>query len=122
MGLHDKIKVAAIDCDGILRGKVMHKSKFLTSLHSRFRMSSVMLGWDMHDVLFTEEPKMVAEGTSYKDLTASINLDSFRRLPFEDNIAFFLLQFAIGSKLVAMDGRSLTQSLIRTMASQGFKV
>ncbi|KAK7424431.1 hypothetical protein QQX98_000396 [Neonectria punicea] len=29
LGNDDKIKVAGINCDGILRGKVMHKSKFL---------------------------------------------------------------------------------------------
>lgn len=31
-----KVKVAGIDCDGVLRGKIMSKEKFLSSLQDGF--------------------------------------------------------------------------------------
>jgi hypothetical protein len=43
------VKVAGINADGILRGKVMVKEKFLSSAVTGFGMSSVQFGWDMHD-------------------------------------------------------------------------
>lgn len=116
-----KVKVAGIDCDGILRGKVMHKDKFLSSLQSGFGMSSVTFGWDMHDVLFDEETSLIANGVSYEDLTALIDLESFRRLPFEDDLAFFLLHFSVAGKPVSVDGRSMAKSLTEKLASNNFK-
>jgi glutamine synthetase len=50
-----RVKVAGIDLDGILRGKVMVKSKFLSILESGFGFCSVIFGWDMHDKTYPEE-------------------------------------------------------------------
>jgi len=50
-----RVKVAGVDLDGILRGKVMVKSKFLSILESGFGFCSVIFGWDMHDKTYTEE-------------------------------------------------------------------
>lgn len=41
------VKVAGIDFDGVLRGKIMSKEKFLASLKGGFGMSSAIFGWDM---------------------------------------------------------------------------
>uniref|UniRef100_A0A0D2Y3Q1 Glutamine synthetase n=1 Tax=Fusarium oxysporum (strain Fo5176) TaxID=660025 RepID=A0A0D2Y3Q1_FUSOF len=116
-----KVKVAGIDCDGILRGKIIHKSKFLSSLESGFGMSSAIFGWDMHDVLYTEETSLTSADSGYQDFTAVIDLNSFRRLPFEDNIAFFLLRFYIQDKPVFADGRGLVKALTNNLADSGYK-
>ncbi|KAG0033851.1 hypothetical protein BGZ82_005963 [Podila clonocystis] len=50
-----RVKVAGVDLDGILRGKVMAKSKFLSILESGFGFCSVIFGWDMHDKPYAEE-------------------------------------------------------------------
>ncbi|KAF9423055.1 hypothetical protein BGZ94_008408 [Podila epigama] len=50
-----RVKVAGVDLDGILRGKVMAKSKFLSILESGFGFCSVIFGWDMHDKTYPEE-------------------------------------------------------------------
>lgn len=50
-----RIKVAGIDLDGILRGKIMAKTKFLSVLQSGFGFCSVIFGWDMHDKTYAEE-------------------------------------------------------------------
>lgn len=51
----ERVKVAGVDLDGILRGKVMAKSKFLSVLESGFGFCSVIFGWDMHDKTYPEE-------------------------------------------------------------------
>lgn len=50
-----RIKVAGIDLDGILRGKIMAKTKFLSILESGFGFCSIVFGWDMHDKPYEEE-------------------------------------------------------------------
>jgi glutamine synthetase len=119
---HDsKVKVAGIDADGILRGKIMNKEKFLGSIKSGFGMSSAIFSWDMHDVLYAEESSLTSANQSYEDFTALIDLDSFRRLPFENDIAFFLLRFSVLEKPVEADGRGMTKSVTDSMASKGFR-
>ncbi|KAJ9429782.1 glutamine synthetase [Fusarium oxysporum] len=100
-----KVKVAGIDCDGILRGKIIHKSKFLSSLESGFGMSSAIFGWDMHDVLYTEETSLTSADSGYQDFTAVIDLNSFRRLP----------------QPVFADGRGLVKALTNNLADSGYK-
>ncbi|KAF9897759.1 hypothetical protein BX616_005039, partial [Lobosporangium transversale] len=50
-----RVKIAGIDLDGIFRGKIMAKSKFLSVLESGFGFCSVIFGWDMHDQTYPEE-------------------------------------------------------------------
>lgn len=114
-----KVKVAGIDCDGVLRGKIMSKDKFLSSLEHGFGMSSAIFGWDMHDVMYTTEVCLTSSKDGYGDLTAKIDLRSFRRLPFEDNIPFFLLHFSIADKPVMADGRSMIEATNQIMAKGG---
>jgi glutamine synthetase len=45
------VKVAGIDVDGILRGKLMSKKKFLSIAKEGFGFCSVIFGWDMHDAM-----------------------------------------------------------------------
>jgi glutamine synthetase len=42
--------VTGVDVDGVLRGKVMMKAKFLSAAkEGGFAFCSVTFGWDMHD-------------------------------------------------------------------------
>ncbi|KAF7529210.1 hypothetical protein G7054_g9917 [Neopestalotiopsis clavispora] len=114
---HDhKVKVGGIDCDGILRGKIISKEKFLSSLKGGFGMSSALFAWDMHDVLYTEEVSISSEKSGFGDFIAQIDLESFRRLPFENDIAFFLLRFNLDGNPMFADGRSLVLSTTKAMA------
>ncbi|KAK5222835.1 hypothetical protein LTR72_005672 [Exophiala xenobiotica] len=119
---HDhKVKVAGVDCDGILRGKVMDKEKFLSSVEDGFGISSVLFGWDMHDVLFNTEPNATSVQEGYGDFNAIPDLASFRRIPWEDNIPFFLLRFEVHKVPVPADGRTILRSFCRKIAEDGFK-
>lgn len=91
---HDtKVKVAGIDVDGILRGKLMAKKKFLSIAKDGFGFCSVIFGWDMHDMMFFRELKISNKENGYRDIIAVPDLNSFRRIPWEDNVPFFLVSF-----------------------------
>lgn len=91
---HDtRVKVAVVDADGMLRGKLISKSKFLSVASSGFGFSSVMFGWDMHDRTYIRELNVSNAETGYRDVVALPDLSSFRRIPWEDNVPFFLVNF-----------------------------
>ncbi|TFK30265.1 glutamine synthetase/guanido kinase [Coprinopsis marcescibilis] len=89
-----KVKVAGIDVDGVLRGKFMSKDKFLSAVRSDgFGFCSVIFGWDIHDAVYSRELLISTKANGYRDILASIDLSTFRRIPWENNVPFFLLSF-----------------------------
>ncbi|PIL24233.1 hypothetical protein GSI_13986 [Ganoderma sinense ZZ0214-1] len=89
-----KVKVAGIDVDGVLRGKYMSKEKFLSAAGSDgFNFCSVIFGWDMHDTVYPKELLISNRANGYRDLIASIDLATYRRIPWENNVPFFLVSF-----------------------------
>ena len=49
---HSKVKLAITDIDGILRGKLMRKDKFLSTLEGGFGFCDVVFGWDAADLCY----------------------------------------------------------------------
>ena len=88
-----KVKVAGIDVDGILRGKLMAKKKFLSIAKDGFGFCSVIFGWDMHDQTYFRELKVSNSENGYRDIIAIPDLSSFRRIPWENDVPFFLVTF-----------------------------
>lgn len=87
------VKVAGVDVDGMLRGKLMAKKKFLSIAKEGFGFCSVIFGWDMHDQTYFRELGVSNKENGYRDLIAIPDLQSFRRIPWEDNVPFFLVSF-----------------------------
>jgi glutamine synthetase len=87
------VKVAGIDVDGQLRGKLMMKSKFLSIVSEGFGFCSVIFGWDQHDMTYYKELSISNKENGYRDLVAVPDLSSFRRIPWENNVPFFLVSF-----------------------------
>ncbi|GLA21982.1 hypothetical protein CBS63078_3778 [Aspergillus niger] len=116
-----KVKVAGVDCDGILRGKVMAKEKFLGIAQKGFGFSSAVFGWDMQDVLYTTEANIAPADSGYVDFLAVPDLNSFRRIPWEDDIPFFLVRFVQNDKPVSADGRSMLRSICDKLAANNCK-
>ena len=87
------VKVAGVDIDGILRGKLMSTKKFLSIAKDGFGFCSVIFGWDMHDQTYFRELKISNAENGYRDIVAVPDLSSFRRIPWEDNVPFFLVSF-----------------------------
>ncbi|KAF9878820.1 glutamine synthetase [Colletotrichum karsti] len=117
----DKVRVAGVDADGILRGKIMDKDKFLSSVTTGFGMSSAIFAWDIHDVLFTTDTKIATSEDGFADFVAYPDLQSFRRLPSEDNIPFFLLRFCVNDKPVFACPRSMIGQLCDKLEAAGCK-
>ncbi|WP_273567190.1 glutamine synthetase family protein [Maribacter halichondriae] len=112
---HSKIKVAIVDIDGVLRGKFMHRDKFLSALESGFGFCSVVFGWDMGDVSYTNDIKVTGWHTGYDDFEARVDLDTFRTIPWEDDMPFFIVDFA---KEKAEDLAVCPRSLLRKMIGE----
>jgi len=89
-----KVKVAGIDVDGVLRGKFMSKEKFLSAASSDgFGFCSVIFGWDIHDAVYSRELLISNKANGYRDIIASIDLSTYRRIPWENDVPFFLVSF-----------------------------
>ena len=88
-----KVKVAGVDVDGQLRGKLIAKKKFLSVAAEGFGFCSVVFGWDMHDQTYFKELKISNKDNGYRDILAVVDLSSFRRIPWEDNVPFFLVSY-----------------------------
>jgi len=87
------VKLAGIDVDGMLRGKLVSKKKFLSIAESGFGFCSVIFGWDMHDKTYIQELKVSNKENGYRDIIAVPDLNSYRRIPWENNVPFFLVSF-----------------------------
>lgn len=86
------VKVGVFDLDGILRGKYMSKSKFLSALDKGFGFCDVVLGWDSNDQLY-DNVTMTGWHTGYPDAEVRVLPETARVLPLEDGGFFFLGEF-----------------------------
>jgi glutamine synthetase len=117
-----KVKLAGVDVDGILRGKLVSKDKFLSIIKDGFGFCSVIFGWDMHDQTYFKELKISNAENGYHDLIAIPDLSSFRRIPWEDDVPFFLVSFFDPDtrKPVSVCPRGLLKSALSKLKTQGF--
>lgn len=90
-----KIKLAVTDLDGILRGKYIHRDKFLSAIEGGFGFCGVIFGWDSSDVCY-DNADHTGWHTGYPDELASIDLGTYREVPWDDNIPFFIADFGNG--------------------------
>ncbi|MCJ1479317.1 hypothetical protein MMC13_008002 [Lambiella insularis] len=88
-----KVKLGGFDIDGIIRGKLVTKKKFLSVAKDGFGFCSVIFGWDMHDQTYFKELKISNKDNGYHDIIAVPDMSSYRRIPWEDNVPFFLVSF-----------------------------
>ncbi|PIQ25633.1 glutamine synthetase [bacterium (Candidatus Blackallbacteria) CG17_big_fil_post_rev_8_21_14_2_50_48_46] len=87
-----KVKVALSDLDGILRGKYMHKNKFLSAAEDSFGFCNVVLGWDSSDACY-DYVDYTGLHTGFPDTPARVDLKTYRRVPWDNHVAFFLAEF-----------------------------
>lgn len=120
------VKVAGIDIDGILRGKMVSRSKFLSIAKDGFGFCSVIFGWDMHDKTYPKELAISNVENGYRDMIAVPDLSSYRRIPWEESssngqtqsVPFFLVHFydPETKQPIAPDPRSLLKTVAERIA------
>ena len=118
-----KVKVAGVDTDGMLRGKLMSKQKFLSIAKDGFGFCSVIFGWDMHDQTYFKELKISNADNGYRDIIAVPDLSSFRRIPWEDDVPFFLVNFMDPDTKgpLSVCPRGLLQTMSSPLERKGWK-
>ncbi len=116
-----KVKVAVTDIDGILRGKYLHKNKFLSAAESSFGFCNVIFGWDSSDRCY-DNVKYTGWHTGYPDAQAQIDLATYRKIPWDNNIPFFLADFVDAqNEPLFVCPRQLLKKVIRHAHTLGFE-
>ena len=119
---HDikKVKFAFADIDGVLRGKVINSKKFVAGLADGFGFCDVVFGWDCTDTCY-DNIKFTGWHTGYPDKLCRIDLSTFRTVPWDENIPFFLGDFsqADGNDIPACS-RSLLKRITKQCTDLGF--
>jgi glutamine synthetase len=109
-----KVKVAVSDIDGILRGKVLHRDKFLSVAESSFGFCDVVFGWDLHDQCY-DNTQVTGWQHGFPDALVKLDLDTARHVPWDGGIPFFLGDFidADGGPFPACPRQTLKRVLAR---------
>jgi glutamine synthetase len=115
-----RVKLAATDIDGVLRGKWISVDKFASIAESTMGFCDVVFGWDIGDMLY-DNVKYTGWHTGYPDANCRVDLQSFRRIPWEPGTAMFLLDF-IGRDDAPLEiaPRQVFQRVLRKAEKSGF--
>ncbi len=114
----NKVKVACSDIDGILRGKYLHKDKFFGAAEpypkGGFGFCDVVFGWDSSDQCY-DNTQVTGWQHGFPDALARIDLATARRVPWDDQVPFFLGDFvnADGSPYAVCPRQTLKRVLQR---------
>ncbi len=116
----DKVKLAITDMDGVLRGKMISIEKFTSILEKGFSFCNVVFGWDAADTAY-DNVQVSGWHTGYPDAAAVIDVNTFRQIPWENDLPFFLADFrdAKGNDLPVCP-RSLLKKIIKESADAGY--
>jgi glutamine synthetase len=87
-----KVKVAVSDIDGVLRGKYLHKDKFMSAAEGGFGFCDVVFGWDINDACY-DNAKLTGWQHGFPDALARLDLATMRNVPWDGGIPFFLGEF-----------------------------
>ena len=121
-----KVKVAVSDIDGVLRGKYLHRDKFLGATEpypaGGFGFCDVVLGWDMMDVTY-DNTSATGWQHGFPDALARLDFDTARHVPWDSDVPFFLGEFvnADGSAHAQCPRQALKRVLARA-EKMGFTV
>jgi glutamine synthetase len=119
---HTKVKVAVTDVDGILRGKYLHRDKFLGATESGFGFCSVIFGWDANDACYENGVTYTGWHNGYPDALAKIDPATYRNVPWDGGVPFFLADFVADEKgtPLAVCPRQLLKKVIADAKTAGY--
>jgi glutamine synthetase len=114
-GIH-KVKLGGFDVDGVLRGKYVSLEKFWSVAEGGLGFCDVIFGWDSSDQLY-DNAQVTGWHSGYPDTHATVDLSTYRRIPWEEGTAAFLLDFE-----VPVSPRQLLQRVDAKARAMGFSV
>ncbi|HYG01764.1 MAG TPA: glutamine synthetase [Chryseosolibacter sp.] len=115
-----RIKIAFTDIDGILRGKYVSVGKFLSIIESTSGFCDVIFGWDVSDVAY-DNATYTGWHTGYPDAPCKIDINTFRKIPWENDLPFFLGELTTSQDHQAhVCPRQLARKIIGDAIESGF--
>ena len=114
-----KVKVAVTDIDGVLRGKYLHKDKFMSAAEGGFGFCNVVFGWDMTDSVY-DNTHVIGWQHGFPDVLVQLDPRTGRNVPWDGNVPFFLGDFinADGTPF-ALCPRQLLKTVLRRAQKLG---
>jgi glutamine synthetase len=114
-----KVKLGAVDIDGVWRGKYVSLDKFFSAARSGLGFCDVVFGWDLSDQLL-DNTQVTGWHTGYPDAQARVDVSTGRIIPWEPDTAAFLLDFVnADGKPFGPSPRQLLQKMARRARSMG---
>jgi len=113
------VRVGVFDNDGILRGKLMSRAKFLSALEGGFGFCDVVLGWDSNDQLY-DNVRFTGWHTAYPDAPVRVLPETCREVPFDAPGLFFLAEFQ--SPADAVCPRAVLRRVLDRARAMGLRV
>jgi len=114
-----KVKLAITDIDGVLRGKYISSEKFFSLTDSETSFCDVIFGWDAADLAY-DNSSYTGWHTGYPDAAAQLDLTSFRKIPWENDLPFFLGELVPNILQPVVCPRSLLKKVLADSISAGF--
>ncbi len=115
-----KVKLAVTDIDGILRGKVISLEKFSAIAEKGFGFCDVVFGWDAADAAY-DNATVTGWHTGYPDAIASVDIQTFRQVPWENELPFFLADFSgMKNNLSPVCPRTLLKKIRQQASDAGY--
>jgi len=116
----EKVKLAVTDIDGVLRGKVISFEKFRGIVEKGFGFCDVVFGWDAGDLAY-DNARITGWHTGYPDAQAVVDIQTFRQVPWENGLPFFLADFRDAENSDhAICPRSLLKKITKQANAEGF--
>jgi glutamine synthetase len=117
-----KVKIALSDIDGILRGKYISTEKFLAVTRDKnlTGFCDVIYGWDANDAAY-DNAEYTGWHTGYPDASARIDIATFRKIPWENDLPFFLAELVDDrGKPAYVCARQLVKKVLDDAMNEGY--
>lgn len=116
----NKVKLVVTDIDGILRGKIVSRDKFLSIAEGGFGFCDVVFGWDAGDVAY-DNAKVTGWHNGYPDSTATVDPGTYREIPWENGLPILMADFSNAESGVKDTcPRTLLKKVIAKADAMGF--
>ncbi|HEX9058091.1 MAG TPA: glutamine synthetase family protein [Ktedonobacterales bacterium] len=117
----DTVKIGGPDFDGIFRGKRLPADVFLDGLDHGFAQGDVLFGWDVDEQL-VPGLRFTNWDTGYADFRMVPDLETFRRVPWEDRVATVICDFFTeDGRPVEVSPRHVLRRVLERAAQMGYR-
>lgn len=115
-----RVKVGVTDIDGVIRGKYLHRDKFLSALENGFGFCNVVFGWDSSDQCY-DNARFTGWHTGYPDAIVRIDPATYRKVPWDANVPFFLAELESANEESLLCPRGVLKRILARAGKLGVR-